>query len=284
MMISNKLLFLLLPAAILFSACLDSTSPEFEDYDNTPDLEFLEENAQSEDVTVTESGLQYRIIEEGDGLSPSDESIAIIHVLSTRVDGSVLTDTYEQDQPAVLPVNNLLPGLSEGLKLMNRGATYEFVLPSELTLNNFGQPPQGVPQGAALIFEIELLESDPEFLQTNAQREDVEVSESGLQYRVIEEGTGSTPGPDSEVRVNYTGKLIYGAIFDQTAENTPAEFTIDGVIEGFGEGLQLMSEGSTYEFFIPGELAYGDQPPQQSGIYPGATLVFEVELVSIGDE
>jgi len=282
-MIIKKSLLLLIPAFIL-SACLDSTSPEVDEYDNTPDLEFLEENSQRDDVTVTESGLQYRIVEEGDGISPSDESVAIIHVINTRVDGTVIADTYEQEQPAVLPVNNLLPGLSEGLKLMNRGAIYELVLPSELTLNNSGQPPQGIPNGAILIYEIELLESDPEFLETNAQREEIEVTDSGLQYRVIEEGSGETPGPESAVQVNYTGTLIYGATFDQSAENTPAEFTIDGVIDGFGEGLQLMSEGSTYKLFIPAEFAYGDEPPQQSGIYPGATLIFEVELVSVEDE
>lgn len=282
-MTSKKLLLLLLPA-LLLSACLDSTAPEVDDYDNTEDLEFLEENANRDGVTVTESGLQYRVIEDSEGVTPSDESIAIIHVINTRVDGTVIANTYDQDQPAVLPVNNLLPGLSEGIKLMDRGSTYEFVLPFDLTLNNSGQPPQGVPQGAALIYEIELLESDPEFLETNAQREDVVVTDSGLQYRVIEEGTGSTPGPESVVQVNYTGTLIYGATFDQSAENTPSEFSVGGVIEGFGEGLQLMSEGSTYELFIPAELAYGDNPPQQSFIYPGATLIFEVELVSIEDE
>lgn len=282
-MIFKKLLLILI-ATVFITSCLDSTSPEMEDYDNTPDLEFLDENAERDGVTITESGLQYRVIEEGDGMSPSDESIAVIHVINTRVDGSVIADTYEEDQPAVIPVNNLLPGLSEGLKLMNLGATYEFVLPSELTLNNSGQPPGEVPEGAALIYEIELLESDPEFLEENARREDVDVTESGLQYRVIEEGSGSTPGPESAVQVNYTGTLIYGATFDQSPENTPAEFTIDGVIDGFGEGLQLMNEGSTYELFIPAELAYGDNPPQQSIIYPGATLIFEVELVSVDDE
>lgn len=279
-----KKLFLILIAAVFITSCLDSTSPEMEDYDNTPDLEFLDENAERDGVTVTESGLHYRVIEEGAGMSPSNESIAVIHVINTRVDGSVIADTHEEDQPAVIPVNNLLPGLSEGLKLMNLGATYEFVLPSELTLNNSGQPPQGVPEGAALIYEIELLESDPEFLEENARRENVVVTESGLQYRVIEEGSGSTPGPESAVQVNYTGTLIYGATFDQSPENTPAEFTIDGVIDGFGEGLQLMTEGSTYELFIPAELAYGDNPPQQSRIYPGATLIFEVELVSVDNE
>jgi len=283
-MIKSLPLLIFASFLLFLTACLDSSGPDFEEYDNTPDLEFLEQHAQREDVTVTESGLQYRVIEEAEGVTPSDESIAIMHVLNTRVDGSVVANTYTQDLPAALPVNNLLPGLQEGLKLMSRGSTYEFVLPSDLTLNSSGQPPQGVPKGAALIYEIELLEVDPEFLETNAQRQDVEVTESGLQYRIIEEGTGPAPGPESVVQVNYTGTLIYGATFDQSAENTPAEFPINGVIEGFGEGLQLMSEGSRYELFLPAGLAYGDNPPPQSIIYPGATLIFELELVSINDE
>lgn len=283
-MIKSLPLLIFASLLLFLTACLNSSGPELEEYDNTADLEFLEQNAQREDVTVTESGLQYRVIEEAEGVTPSDESIAIMHVLNTRVDGSVIANTYNQNQPAALPVSNLLPGLEEGLKLMSRGSTYEFVLPSDLTLNSSGQPPQGVPKGAALIYEVELLELDPEFLETNAQRQDVEVTESGLQYRVIEEGTGGSPGPESVVQVNYTGTLIYGATFDQSAENSPAEFSINGVIEGFGEGLQLMSEGSTFELFLPAELAYGDNPPPQSIIYPGATLIFELELVSVKDE
>lgn len=121
-----------------------------------------------------------------------------------------------------------------------------------------------------------------EFLDENAQNEDVNVTDSGLQYRVIEEGDGDSPSAEDEVEVHYTGKLISGDVFDSSRERgEPVTFPLDRVIPGWTEGVQLMNEGSTYEFFIPAELAYGSTPPQGSIIPPGAVLIFEVELIDI---
>lgn len=278
-----KNLFLVLLPLIFFTSCLDSTGPEFEDYDNTADLEFLEENAQREDVTVTESGLQYRLIEEGGGIIPTDESVAIFDFIGTFVDGEEFNNTFDSGNTAIAQINSLPPGLREGLLFTNIGATYEFVLPPELAYGD--TPPAGFPPGAVLIFELELMHStnyDPIFLEENAQNEDITVTESGLQYRIIEEGTGDTPGAASNVSVEYTGTFIYGDTFDTSRDTDgPASFNLDGVIEGFSEGIQLMQEGARYEFFLPGDLAYGDQPRQ--GLYPNATLIFDVELISVND-
>jgi peptidylprolyl isomerase len=281
-MTSKKLLFLFIPALFL-SACLDTTSPEFEDYDNTPDLEFLEENRQRDDVTVTESGLQYRVIEEGDGILPTEESVAVFNFIGKFVDGEEFNNTFDAGQPTIVLVNALPPGLAEGLLLAPIGSRYEFVLPADLGYGN--NPPQGFPPGATLIFELELIHSsnyDSVFLEENALRDDVTVTESGLQYRVVEEGSGTSPGATSDVSLEYTGTFIYGDTFD-TSRNTdePATFNVDGVIDGFSEGIQLMEEGARYELFIPGELAYGENPPQ--GLYPNATLIFDVELISVDD-
>lgn len=283
-MISKKLFLLLLPA-LLFSACLNSSSPDFDEYDNTADLEFLEENAQRDDVTVTDSGLQYRVIEEGDGILPTAESVAVFDFIGRFVDGEVFNDTFDSEDLVIAPLNGLPPGLAEGLQLSPIGSRYEFVLPPELGYGN--NPPAGIPRGAVLIFELELLHSsnyDPQFLEENAQRDDVTVTESGLQYRVIEEGSGASPEADSNVSVEYTGSFIYGETFD-TSRNTenPATFSLNGVISGFAEGLQLMQEGDRYEFFIPANLAYGSNPPQNSPIYPDAALIFDVELISVND-
>lgn len=284
-MTSKKLLLLLLPLFFI-TACLDSTSPEFEEYDNTADLEFLEENAQREDVIVTESGLQYRVIEQGDGILPTDDSIVVFDFIGSFVDGEVFNDTFDSDQTAITTIESLPPGLREGLLLTPIGSRYEYVLPPDL---GFGDnPPAGFPRGAVLIFELELLHSDnydSVFLEENAENEDVTVTESGLQYRIIEEGTGESPAAGSTVNVEYTGTFIYGNTFD-TSRNTdgPATFNISGTIPGFSEGIQLMKEGARYEIFIPGNLAYGENPPQQSQIYPNATLIFDVELISIEEE
>lgn len=123
------------------------------------------------------------------------------------------------------------------------------------------------------------------FLSENREKEGVEETESGLQYKVIEEGTGESPTVDDVVRVNYEGRLINGEVFD-TSERAggPVEFPLSGVIAGWIEGLQLMSEGATYELYIPGDLAYGPQAPQGSPIGPNETLIFTVELLEINPE
>ena len=125
-------------------------------------------------------------------------------------------------------------------------------------------------------------EEGNKFLEENAAKENIQVTDSGLQYRVIEEGSGDRPTEESEVEVHYRGKLLDGREFDSSYERgEPATFPLNRVIPGWTEGLQLMREGATYEFFIPAELAYGSNPPRGSIIEPGAVLVFEVELIDV---
>lgn len=120
------------------------------------------------------------------------------------------------------------------------------------------------------------------FLTENLSQSDVNSTESGLQYQIIEDSNSSTkPSANDEVTVHYTGKLIDGMVFDCSIERgEPATFAVNKVIAGWTEGLQLMSVGSKYKFFIPQDLAYGDRGVG-SDIPPFATLVFEVELISI---
>lgn len=123
-----------------------------------------------------------------------------------------------------------------------------------------------------------------EFLAANAEKEGVVTLESGLQYKVITAGEGEKPAADATVTVNYRGTLIDGTEFDSSySRNQPATFPVRGVIPGWTEALQLMPEGSKYELYIPSELAYGanGSPPQ---IGPGATLIFEVELLKASAE
>ncbi len=120
-----------------------------------------------------------------------------------------------------------------------------------------------------------------EFLAENALNEDVNVTESGLQYRVIEEGTGASPTADDVVEVHYTGRLLNGEVFDSSVERgQTATFPVGQVIAGWTEGLQLMQVGGKYELFIPSELGYGNNPPG-GVIQPGSLLIFEVELIGI---
>ncbi|GAA3960984.1 FKBP-type peptidyl-prolyl cis-trans isomerase [Allohahella marinimesophila] len=124
------------------------------------------------------------------------------------------------------------------------------------------------------------LEKGQKFLEENKSKEGVKTTDSGLQYKVIEEGEGESPTAENTVEVHYTGKLIDGEVFDSSVERgEPAVFPLAGVIPGWVEGLQLMKKGAKYQLFIPADLAYG---PQGNGrIGPNETLIFDVELLNI---
>jgi len=116
------------------------------------------------------------------------------------------------------------------------------------------------------------------FLDENKGKEGVQVTESGLQYKILESGTGRQPGPTDQVKVHYRGTRIDGTEFDSSYERgKPAEFRLDRVIKGWTEGLQLMKEGGKAQFFIPSELAYGER-----GRLGNQTLIFDVELIEVG--
>jgi len=120
------------------------------------------------------------------------------------------------------------------------------------------------------------------FLEENKSKSGVQVTESGLQYTVLKEGSGEKPVETSKVKVHYHGTLIDGTIFDSSVDRKePTEFFANQVIKGWTEGLQLMSVGSKFKFFIPQELGYGAFPRQGGPIKPFAVLVFEVELLEI---
>jgi FKBP-type peptidyl-prolyl cis-trans isomerase len=118
------------------------------------------------------------------------------------------------------------------------------------------------------------------FLTENKKKEGVKTLPSGLQYKVIKEGTGKTPKATDTVVTQYKGTLIDGKEFDSSYKRgEPATFPVNGVIRGWTEALQLMKEGSTWQLVVPPELAYGEQGAGPIG--PNATLIFEVELVSV---
>tara|TARA_B110000467_G_C18227489_1_gene426703 strand:- start:277 stop:915 length:639 start_codon:yes stop_codon:yes gene_type:complete len=119
------------------------------------------------------------------------------------------------------------------------------------------------------------------FLADNAKRDEVTVTESGLQYEVITTGEGEKPSAESTVSVHYHGTFANGDVFDSSVERgQPAEFPVNGVIAGWTEALQLMTEGSKWKLTVPYDLAYGERG-SQGAIPPYATLVFDVELLSI---
>lgn len=128
------------------------------------------------------------------------------------------------------------------------------------------------------------LEEANAFLETNRTEEGVKETESGLQYEVIEEGSGESPGATDSVRVHYHGTLIDGTVFDSSVDRgEPIVFPVNRVIEGWQEALQMMKEGAKYRLYIPPGLAYGEMgsPP---AIKPNSLLIFDVELLEVVDQ
>lgn len=124
-------------------------------------------------------------------------------------------------------------------------------------------------------------QKEQDFLAQNSTKPGIALTSSGLQYEVIIEGSGQKPAESDMVRVNYKGTLTDGTVFDSSySRGEPAEFLLDAVIPGWTEGIQLMSEGGFYRLYVPSKLAYGEQGAG-SVIPPYATLIFEVELLSI---
>lgn len=126
----------------------------------------------------------------------------------------------------------------------------------------------------------ENLDKGKAFLEQNKAKEGVKVLPSGLQYKVITEGTGAIPTADSKVKTHYRGTLIDGTEFDSSYKrNQPAEFAVKGVIKGWTEALQLMKEGAKWELYVPADLAYGERG--RPGIPPNSVLIFEIELLEV---
>lgn len=126
-----------------------------------------------------------------------------------------------------------------------------------------------------------LAEAGQKFLEENAKNDDVTVTESGLQFKVLEKGEGTIPARQDQVRVHYTGRLVDGTVFDSSVERgQPAEFPVNGVIPGWIEALTMMPVGSKWQLYIPHNLAYGERGAG-AAIPPYSALVFDVELLEI---
>lgn len=139
---------------------------------------------------------------------------------------------------------------------------------------------QAKMQAAAEATAREAGQAGVEFLIKNAEREGVITLDSGLQYEVVNEGTGATPQASSTVQTHYEGTLITGEVFDSSYKRgQPTEFPVGGVIAGWTEALQLMQEGAKWRLYIPSDLAYGARAA--GSIPPHSTLVFDIELLKV---
>ncbi len=256
---------------------------------------FLADNAAKPDIKTTGSGLQYEVLSEGPtgGYAPKATDIVEVHYVGTLLDGVEFDSSRARGAAARFPLNQVIPGWTEGVQLMTEGDRYRFFIPPELAYGESGTPGGPIGPNAALIFDVELLKvTNPErnaeaakkFLADNAKKQGVKTTQSGLQYEVLAEGPadGKTPSDANVVSVHYKGSLVDGTEFDSSyARGEPAEFPLAQVIPGWTEGVQLMSVGDKFKFYLPPALAYGETGTPGGPIGPNEALIFEVELLDV---
>lgn len=150
---------------------------------------------------------------------------------------------------------------------------------------HLAQPEEAVPSKTQMPYSADFFKNDAnKAASTSASDSTYVETASGLKYAIIKEGTGKSPKATDQVTVNYAGQLtdLDATEFDSSyARQQPATFPLNGVIKGWTEGLQLMKEGAVYEFYIPADLAYGENGG--GPIPPNAPLVFQVELISVNE-
>ncbi|MCQ2149871.1 MAG: FKBP-type peptidyl-prolyl cis-trans isomerase [Bacteroidales bacterium] len=263
--------------------------------------EVLKENARREGTVVLPSGLQYRIIKEGDKEKPSLDSLLKMHFTMAIVQtGQTLQDTRRNTGPRPIEVpfkqwvSSQGYGWMEILQLFPEGSICEFLVPYRVMFGDEVIP--AVPQNSVMKFRVELYDhttlwpADEEnktagekFLEENAKNDSVIVCQSGLQYKVLTAGSGEKPQEGDMVKVHYWGKLLDGTVFDSSyARGEPITFSPRGVIPGWTEALMLMPKGSKWEVYIPYQLGYGAR--DQGPIPAYSLLIFQIELLDIQPE
>jgi len=273
----SKLLLIFISFSLVLSANADETYTMLE----TPE----DVSAAPDSAEVTDSGLASRVLQVGKGTeNPAAADTVTVHYSGWTTDGKMFDSSKRRGQPTSFPLNRVIRGWTEGLQLMVEGEIRRFWIPADLA---YGENPGGGRPGGLLVFDVELIsiEKAPEPPKVPEDvagiPETAEVRESGLASRVLKAGEGSvSPKASDVVTVHYSGWTTDGQMFDSSVmRGQPASFPLSRVIPGWTEGVQLMVEGEKRRFWIPGKLAYGDEP---RGGAPGGMLVFDVELIKIG--
>lgn len=201
----------------------------------------------------------------------------VSYIMGTNIGGQIKGEAFEVDIPSLtLGLSDAVAGNEPKLSEDEVKAVIEAFQAKMMAEQE---------TNAKLVAESNIKEGEV-FLAENAKKDGVVVLESGLQYKILEAGTGAIPAPENTVEVHYKGTLLDGSEFDSSFKRgVPAQFGVTQVIPGWVEALQLMKEGAKWELYVPAELAYG--PGGTGGLIgPNQTLIFEVELLkaSVGDD
>jgi len=238
------------------------------------------------DLISTDSGLQYYDIEVGEGIESVEGSTVTTEyaIWVQGEDENLFIGSSSAGGPAVFalgPADLVFPGWDEGATGMKVGGKRLLVIPAELGLGEMGGGE--IPPGSTLIMEIEMIDIVEPVFMTEVDEDDYTVTESGLKYYDLVEGDGDTPAEGQTVILHYTGWLEDGTKFDSSLDRgQPFTFPLGqgSVIPGWDEGVATMKVGGRRQLVVPAELGYGDAGAGAT-IPPGATLIFEVELLGI---
>ncbi len=238
------------------------------------------------DLVTTDSGLQYYEIESGEGIESVEGSTVTTNyaIWVQGQDEDLFIGSSDAGGPAIFPLgpaDMVFPGWDEGATGMKVGGKRLLIIPAELALGETGGGE--IPPGATLIMEIEMVDIIEPVFMTEVDEDDFTTTDSGLKYYDFVEGDGDTPAEGQTVVVHYTGWLEDGTKFDSSLDRgQPFSFPLGqgAVIPGWDEGVATMKVGTKRQLVIPAELGYGDAGSGAT-IPPGATLIFEVELLEI---
>ena len=239
-----------------------------------------------QEFSSTKSGLKYRVRRKGAGQKPAPQDTVSVHYKGWLDNGKEFDSSYGRGESIEFPLKGVIAGWTEGMQLVGKGGMIELEIPYALGYGERGAPPD-IPGKATLHFLVELLEVTegpkpltPGAVDKDAPKEFTE-TKSGLKYRIRRQGDGAKPKATSTVKVHYKGWLDNGKEFDSSyARGESIEFPLDGVVKGWGEGIQLIGKGGMIELEIPHQLGYGERG-HPAGIPGKATLHFIVELLDI---
>jgi peptidylprolyl isomerase len=230
------------------------------------------------DAPRTPSGLVYRVLKEGTGTEhPVPSDMVTVHYTGWKQDGSMMDSSVQRGRPLTVQMKKLIPGWVEALQAMVIGEKRLLWMPQDIAFQGNPSAPAGT-----VMYEVELLgfEPGPETAPKDvaAAPADALKTSTGLATKVLKAGHGERhPKTSSQVTVHYTGWTTDGKMFDSSvARGNPASFSLNQVIAGWTEGLQLMVEGEKRRLWIPENLAYKGRSGKPKGM-----LVFDVELLAI---
>jgi FKBP-type peptidyl-prolyl cis-trans isomerase FklB len=249
---------------------------ELVDFEKAPAFVAL----QTDKLTTTESGVKYEIATAGTGDALTEKDNIEVHYGVWNSKGELLMSHCSEQGPVRVGIGDLqMPFMRELLLKLKEGGTCRAEVPVKEAFPRGVPPALGDDKACIWMLSVARVMRLPAYVASAPEK--LTKTASGLQYEVLRAGTGKKPVATDAVQVHYIGWLEDGTVFDSSyGRGEPAEFSLQGVIRGWTEGVQLMQEGAMFQFVVPGDLAYGQagSPPK---IGPNATLVFRIELLKV---